>query len=630
MTMHTATVNSDHSDSTTQATAAYEDGGWRTLVYPSSVLAIFVVGIGLRAWRLGTVPGPLADEVLAAASLRSLFDSRSGGVLSIVTPILDGRLIVKTFLGTRLVDLRVIPVAFGLGTIAVTIDLVKRLFGRAASLLAGCAVAIMPWAIYYSRIFFPASEYIFLSLLMIYAGVALAHQRSRWWLPVCCASAAVTIYIYPASIVTTPLFLLAITASYRKAASRLPASTWLWGSLLLPVLLVPYAWAHLVNVASGTATSNGVIGSRELFRSGLPFATELVHFFQSYLSYFTPSYLLFHGDPNPAQSVQVIGEVGPIITALGFVGILISLRKIRYPQYLLMVLLLLVFPVGDALTLQNSIGNSDVAALGVIPWGVLAGIGAAGIARWIGELGGRLTTLERRVPAAASPVSAAAARPPAVRVMAPYVVALLFVSQVSLFAPRYFGRYNNTYPSYFESGFTPVASILARKRTIGLPVTIDAGYDRSVMFSYFLDYQLNITSVYQSCQLLPLRTVLYSVAQQVIVIREGRDYGAMPGCVNQLTLIPRQIQAFARAGGKTHVEVLGIFYNDPNQLAGPRYETAVLLLQHGPARSATYGRWPTAASVSGRGAPEPVTNRKVAGERHLPAPPKASNEAFSG
>lgn len=597
MTLDAGTLSSTESESTTRATPAYEDSRWGQWAYLLSVLVILIVGVGLRAWRLSTVPAPLADEVVAAASLRSLFNSASGGVLSIVTPILDGRLIVKTFLGTRLSDLRVIPMAFGLGTIVLTIDFARRLFGRAASLLAGCAIAVMPWTIYYSRLFFPASEYIFLSLFMVYSGVALVHQRSRWWLPACCVSAAVTIYIYPASIVSTPLLLLVTAACYHNSARRLPASTWLSGSLLFLALLVPYAWAHLVNIASGTATANGVIGSRQLFRSGLPLATDLVHFFESYFSYFTPTYLLFKGDPDPAQSVRVIGEVGPIITVLGIVGIAISLRKIRDPRYLLMLLLLLVFPVADALTLQNSIGNSDVAALGVIPWGMLAGVGGVGIARWIGELGGQLATVARHAPAAAATSlgTAAAQRASTHRAIALCFVGLLLVAQVSLFAPTYFGPYNDTYASYFESGFTQVGRILARAGIPlnGLPVTIDAGYERSLMFSYFLGFRLDITSVYQSCQLLPVRTLLYSVPQQIIVIREGRDYGATVGCVNQLTLIPREIHAFDQSGGNLHVTILGIFQNDPDQLSGPRYQTAVLLLQHGklaPASDRQIGR----------------------------------------
>ena len=575
-----ATVSSSQIVGTTHAVASDENNRLMKLSYVFSVLAILVVAVILRAWRIGTVPGPLADEVVAAASLHYHFSSRSGGILSIVTPILDGRVLVKTFGGTRVANLRVIPVMFGLGTVALTIDLARRLFGRPASLLAGCAVAVMPWAIYYSRIFFPASEYIFFSLFTIYAGVAIVHERSKWWLPICATSAGVTMYIYPVSIVTTPLLLLVVAASFRKATSRLAARSWLLGSLTLLALLLPYVWAHVVNIATGTATINSVIGSRQLFRSRLSFATDLLHFFRSYLSYFTPSYLLLHGDPNPAQSVQIIGEVGPIIAALGLVGIMISLRNIRDPRYVLVALLLLVFPVGDALTLQNSIGNSDVAALGVIPWGVLAGIGGAGIARSIAEFRARLAT---RVTAAtaAAPGAAAAERPSTARVMGTYLVALLLLAQVSLFAPTYFGRYDNTYAFYFESGFTPVAGILSRAGIYGLPVTIDAGYGRSVMFSYFLDYQLNITSVYQSCDLLPLRTLLYSVAQQVIIIREGWDYGSTPGCVNQLTLIQREIRAFVQAGGNVHLEMLGSFYNNPNQLAGPRYKTAVLLLQHG-------------------------------------------------
>lgn len=553
------------------------------IVYALALVAIMIIAISLRVWRLGSVPRPLADEVVAAVSLHSLFNSSSGGLLSIVTPVLDGRAIVKAFGGTRLVDLRMISVLFGLGTVLVIVDLANRLYGRGAALVAGCAVAIMPWAVYYSRIFFPAAEYMFVSLLVVYTAIAVLHRESTWWLLVCCTMIAVTIYIYPASIVSTPLVLVVVVMSYDRAAKRLPLSTWLWGALLTSVLLMPYIWAHLINIGTGTATINGVIGSRQLFRSGLPLGAEVTQFARSYASYFTPSYLLFHGDPNPGQSIQTIGEVGPILTVMGLVGLLVSIKRIREHQYRLVVLLLLVFPVADALTLQNSIGNSDVAVLGVIPWALLAGVGGIEIAQWAGSISKRLAGGSRHHSGSVGPSGAAAQVGhglPIAQLVSLSIAGLLTIAQVVQFAPRYFGPYNQTYPSYFEMGFARVGDVLKRAglRTDGLPVTIDAGYQRALMYSYFLHYRIRIASVYQSCQPLPRDVLLYSVPEQIIVIREGRDYGADRGCVNQLTLISREIAAFKHYSKHFHIRVLKIFQNDPKQLSGPRYETAVLLL----------------------------------------------------
>lgn len=567
---------------TAQNTVLEEMEKHPTRRYLTTTILIFLVGIGLgiRAWRLGSVPGPFADEVLSAQSLHTLFTRRSNGLLSIITPILDGRALVKLADGSRLIDLRVVALTFGIGTIVVVMMLTIRVYGRIASIVGGCAAAVMPWAIYYSRIFFPASEYLFFSILMVYACIRILDQHSNDWLLVACVAGAVTIYIYPAAIVSTPLLLLSIATSYRKSVMTLSRSTWLAAFIVFIILIVPYIIGHLLDIGSSVTTMNNVIGSRQLINSGLPLGAEIRHFVDSYMSYFSISYLALHGDPNPVQSIQAVGEIGPILCIVGIVGMVVCLRKIRQPRYLLVLMLLMLYPIADALTLQNSMGNSDVAVLGVIPWSLLIGIGGDSIVSWtrdcvvslILQQVNKVTIRKNRgIQAETGSYGQVGS------IVALGGVLLLLISQLFLFLPTYFGVYDATYAYRFEYGFANIVNILKESQIYGLPVTVDAGYERAEMYSYFNDNRLDITSVYQSCYPLPINYAHYAVAEQVLVIREGRDYGADPGCINQLSLIPREIHTLEGAGRK--VRVLKIFSNDPGQLSGPRYKTAVLLIE---------------------------------------------------
>lgn len=107
------------------------------------------------------------------------------------------------------------------------------------------------------------------------------------------------------------------------------------------------------------------------------------------------------------------------------------------------------------------------------------------------------------------------------------------------------------------------------------------------MFAYFPNHEVNITSEYQSCQLLPRRTLSFSVTEQIATIHEGRDYVTTAGCLNQPTPIPKEIHTFDRSGRKACVVILMILHDYLDQPSGPRRETAFLWLPHGKLHSVT-------------------------------------------
>jgi len=545
-------------------------------------LGIAAVAVLTRFWALGAVPGPLADEVLAAASLHSLFHT-GGGFLGIVTPLIDGRAIVAAIGGRSVADLRAVAAVFGLGTIALLMVGTRRLFGEVTAVSVGAVMALMPWSVYYSRIFFPASEYVCASAAVVLTAVASIETRRFRWVVLCGIAGALSIYVYPTAIVTTPILLLTVGVAYRSSLRKsVFAAAGIGATSLL--LLVPYLVAQMLVPNSAAAKINGVIGSRLLFTSELSAPAMMSHAAEAWYSYFTFGFVVAHGDPNPVQSIQTMGEVGPLIGIVAAVGIVVSIARIRQPAYQLVLLSLILFPIGDALTLQNAIGNSDVAAIGMLPWSVLAGIGAEALigltqrTAWRGRRRenppygmGEIDTRDmprRRVNTALTASIAIG-------------LGLLLAAQSVGFFQGYFGSYVDEYAYRFEFGFAPVVATLehptSRFRGVGgLPVSVLAGYERPQMLEYYSNYKLKVVQVLQGCALPPKTFVRYAVAKQVIVVREGWDYGSTPGCVDQTMLIQQTLDELRRAGRT--VIVINMFDNNARQSSGPRYQTAVLLL----------------------------------------------------
>lgn len=563
--------------------------------YPFRLAVAAAAGLGLliRAYRLGGVPGPLGDEVTAAVTLRH-GTALGVGILGAITPIIDGRSVLKALGVSGLTGLRAIPLCFGIITVVVVAVFAAEMFDRRVGVFAAMAVAAMPWAIYYSRVFFPASEYLCLScLLVLCLRRGITGDRSLRYAVAAAVVAAASIYLYPPAIVSSPLLTLSVLGTGSSFGLKRPLRLLAQVTFGTTLFLIPYGIAHLVAVNTATSGINRVIGSRLLLTSGLSVGQMMVRFAHSYVSYFTPAYLAFHGDPNPAQSVRTFGELGLGLTLLGVVGILLCLASLKQENSRLLLLLLLLYPVADALTLQNAVGNSDVAVIGVLPWALLAGLGTSRIYVWIGDGLQKLAKHGERKRRVCIGVSASVSG------------LCLILGQVCCFVPEYLGPYVSHFAYHFEFGFSRVEAIVKRAGVAGLPVAVDAGYLRNEMYSYFTSGQLNIRSVYQACTPLPRKYLLYAVPEQVLVVREGWDYGSTPGCVSQRSLIARELRAL-RAYGRRFV-VLAVFKNAPGSPSSATYRTAVILIQ-------SDSCWPRPAcgeqiGTNGNGVSRPQLNR---------------------
>lgn len=473
------------------------------------LVAILLVAALARLFRLASVPPPLADEVIAAVDTRALiqkgehFTGTPVSLLGRLTPILDGRYIALWLGGPSVEALRVIAAAFGVGTVALTSPLAHELrMPKRVGLVAAASLAVMPWHVYFSRIFFPASEYLFMTVLAAVTLLAALRKRSLS-LGICSAcAAAVSIYLYPVAFVTTPVLLGAVVVSrWRDVRSF----GFLKALIICEVglyLLFPYVIAHAQTADPLVANINGVINSKLLWNQGYPGTKALYQFLGNWASYFSPKFLFFRGDPNVAQSTQRVGQVGWAVAALGCAGLVAGLIR-RRPGDKLLLAWTVLFPLGDAITSVDAVGNGVRGITGSMVWALWAGVGLL------------VLTERRHYSRSLLGVGAAAA---------------LLVQTVT-FARYYFGPYGKDYGYAFEVGFDDVYPILAQRGLTPVPLIFHGGYQRDVILEYFSNYQLKPRSAVLSCHDLPYTTLEDMEPPVILVTRDDPSVTGLAGCV---------------------------------------------------------------------------------------------------
>ena len=522
---------------------------------------MITIAVGLRIANLKEVPPPFADEVYAAVDFHYLirtghhFDGSHAGILAHIIPALDGRLAVALFGGTTVQDFRLFSAFCGVVTVGLVIWLGRLLGDPRLGVLAGAALAVMPWHIYLSRVFIPASEYVALSVLAICLELVALQHRSVVPAILSALAAVGTLYLYPIAIVSTPALIGTVLAfRWREVRAFSGSRILLVAGVSAIVLLIPYLLDHIFVSDPGVANANSVIGSKLLSSHNLsvPAAVGLV--VSNWLSYFSPNYVVFHGDPNPRQSIQVMGEIGWSLGLIGAFGIVLAMYR-RTRADLLLLVLTAVFPLADALTFYDAPANSVRGAFGSVLWALWAGSAALGVMR---ALRNQLVLNTGAI----------------------VVSAALFI-QLVLFAGYYFGPYATQYSFAFETGYAKIYQDLRSRELQDVPITLHAGYQRDAMLQYFSDYRLHAPDTALSCNELPFNIVHYTVLPRLFVIREDHDFAATPGCIDQSTLISRDISDLSAVTpqpgeGVRRLDMIDQFPNDPQR----DYYTAILYLHH--------------------------------------------------
>ncbi|NES82022.1 MAG: phospholipid carrier-dependent glycosyltransferase, partial [Moorea sp. SIO2B7] len=218
-------------------------------------------------------------------------------------------------------------------TVVVLYYLVKECFNQRVALISALFLAISPWHIQFSRIAFRAIIFPLLFCLSLLIFVKSFKQPK--YISLSGLLFGISIYTYNSARVFVPLFMLGLVIIFWQHFWENRVKT-LIAIVLFSIIYIPLLIFHL--------SPEGMLRAKYV---GIE--TNPVTIIQQYLSYFSPNFLFFNGDPDPRRSPGNVGELYyfEIITII--FGLFCLLRENRKERVIL-VLWLLLYPFPGVLT----------------------------------------------------------------------------------------------------------------------------------------------------------------------------------------------------------------------------------------------------------------------------------------
>lgn len=534
----------------------------RDLRWQVAIGLILALAAVLRLVHVGDTPLPLSDEIFAAVDAHSVmatgrhFEGSAATPLAYIVLLIDGRMFAFIFhagpLGPSIGDLRLISAAFGVGTVGLLILIGTELGDRALGIVAAAALAIMPWHIYFSRIFYPASEYVFLTSLALLLGLRALRTGSALNAAGAATAGVAAVYIYPVAIASTPLLGGTLLVLGRGQLARFGWLRAIGVAAMTIVLLIPYLAEHLAPTNAAVGLQNEVIQNELLWNHHLSPVGLVKEFLIRWLSYQSVSFTIVQGDPIVRWSIQEMGDLGWVLGVIGWMGVVLALLRREVVDKLLLSWLVL-YPVPDALTYYDAAPNGVRGIMGSVIWALLAA--SALLAA------GQVKSFRPRV--ALATVAAAA-----------------LAIQLIAFSSIYFGSYNNRYAYAFETGYQQIYPILRDHHLEQASLTLHAGYRRDIMLQYFSGYSLYATEHILACYELPFNVLHYTQLPRVFIVREDPDVQQQSGCIHA-GLIDHDLSALravvAQRGERPRkVDLVATFFDDVSH----RYRTAILYVHY--------------------------------------------------
>ena len=278
--------------------------------------------------------------------------------------------------GLTEVSVRMTAIFFGLVSIFFLMLFMRELRGNLAGLCMGFLLMILPWHIHLSRwgseyMYFPA----FLSISLYFY---VKSMKKPMFLTLSFVFLALTLYTYYPSLFITPLFLLAVIlhtfSSQQHNRKRLAIACMIFLLLCIPLYL-GYKNKTLMtrwNSVNAEKTS---------------FSKKLLKGLSVYKDAYSPKCLFFKGDIGMPEhfvarhSVRGFGQLSLFQIILLPLGIILSLRKSRKGDVRLMLWLLLLYPLGSAITNDGILATRSV--IGIIPLTFFSTVGLTAVCMWL-------------------------------------------------------------------------------------------------------------------------------------------------------------------------------------------------------------------------------------------------------
>ena len=259
--------------------------------------------------------------------------------------------------GLTTFTIRLIPVLFGLATIALVFCLRDRL-GRVGTLGAGLLLAISPGAVYLSRYFIHESQFVFFTLGIVVAGLRLYDTRNPIYLGLASASAALLFATKETAIISVAVLLIAfgLTHVYRSvyAAAFLPRPAkvrrygprqnafsrfledfggWIPLAITVAIALIIFVLLNILFYSSFFKNPDGIYDSVKTFRTWFN-TGQTAHVHPAYLYvqwlFSQESPLLFLGAIGAAIVVLKPKNSFALFSALWAFGLIAAYSRIPY------------------------------------------------------------------------------------------------------------------------------------------------------------------------------------------------------------------------------------------------------------------------------------------------------------
>jgi hypothetical protein len=416
------------------------------------VATMIVVGAGLRVVRLDQVPPGLNQDEACngydAYSILSTGRDQHGNFLPLAIqafndyrmPLFDYSLVplVGVF-GLKPAAVRMGAAIWGVLDLAAITSLAGLILGWPGAFITAILAGFSPWQLPFSRFgheAITASATIDLAMVCLFLWLKRLGDR---WLLLSGALFGLSLYSYSISKAFVPLMLVLLAFLYRNDFRRAgrPAA-----QAIAIVLL--FAFPQLMMLLSRTREMQARFEQISVFGHSAPLLDRLKLFGSGFASYFGPSFLFIHGDHSVTLHPQGFGELLPeqaVLIAVGLIAMM-GRRRRKIGWLLLGWLMLAALPASMLLGSPHS--QHDLLAFA--PWMLFSALG--------------FTSLIDLV-----------ARPAALRIGIPAVIAAATIVHGVLFGRAYFNDYPLEAERIYHLGMDKVVQEIG-KPDPGTPVVM--------------------------------------------------------------------------------------------------------------------------------------------------------------
>lgn len=360
------------------------------------LIIITLIGGFFRFWNLGNnPPGIFSDELIPFSKTLSLL-THNGPLFSyslydinnIIGICLLGEPESILALGGTSFSIRAPGAFYGTLLIPVSYLLSKKMFGKPIGIISSVLIALNPWAIQASRVFYMSQGFdsLFFTTLGVYLFLSSFTYTFLWKRAIMASIllALTSSYVFTSygRLTSILLFFIIFIYSlfkYKQSTPFLKNTTKLFTPLLFySLIFITFIW--LTQGASVGSTANTLYyfsPDTNLILS--PSIHNLSSFMIRFVKYYSPNFLFLHGDPNISQNFGMVGEMLYSSFPFFYIG-LFSLgyklvkREIKF-ESLLLLLWLFTAPIETAAFVYNNYTDSSGASYMVVPLVILTSYG---------------------------------------------------------------------------------------------------------------------------------------------------------------------------------------------------------------------------------------------------------------